>query len=649
MARALAVCALLTTAFIVPASALGNDPGCRPDPHPCGDAWPSELSGPFDLAEVRNVKVRSHDGVLLDGWIASPSVPPGTRTPTILVSSPYFDEPQIDQASLYRDPGHPAEVPGGIAGTGQFGSFWDDDPGSLAARVHGPGFPAIRLIKRGYTLAFFSVRGTGSSGGCFSLGGRAEQRDQKAIIDWIEKQPWSNRRVGMSGLSYMSWTTWSAAVQAPNALKAILTAGDLVDFYQFGYSPQGGKSLDSEYLTVYSANASALGGALSGRTDFLDHAACTEFTKHTGREGLSLGKDRNGAFWRERSVLPRLSRVRAAVLDTSGYDDLPGHRYQDSTIWGSLPEETPKVQFRGWWAHEFPAPNNSAATTLDLPSGTVDWETVVVAWFDYWLKGIGPAPETGVVYHQDQNLDWHEGPGWSPSPDQKEVLYLSDVGLTSGRRDASTSFRAAPPPLDQGFGGSAANATVNGAVGVTVAAKDEGMKFSLCPDADTSNLSRTYSTQPSTSPALIAGNPFVDLSLSSDEPGGMVTAELWDLGPDFECTGPVFYGARWLGSGSVDLNFVADPFRSTPFPVDRVTEVRIDLSDVTYTLEPGHRLVLVLSHGEAYERVGTSYFPTITIGGSSELVMPVAEGTLGGLAPTRTYPPRPFTSRGYSD
>jgi len=607
---------------------------CPEDPHPCGDEWPDGLNGPFDLAEVRPVKIPSHDGVMLDGWVASPSVPAGTQTPTILTVSPYFDTPR--QAALVRNPNSPLSVPGGIAG--QFASFWDDSNTSVTTHDHSTGFPPIRLIKRGYTLVYVSVRGTGSSGGCFEMGGNNEQLDGKAIVDWIAAQPWSNQRVGMSGLSYMSWMTWSTAVQAPSALKAILTAGDLIDFFQFVHSPQGARSpFWDQYLNEFAANVSTRGGALSTRTDFLGHATCTEFTNYTTREGLSLGSDRNAAYWQERSVATRLPDVRAAVLDTGGYRDT-AHQFQDATIWGSLDRKTPAVQFRGYWGHDFPWPGNAWRTKLDLASGTTDWETVVTAWFDYWLKGIGPEPRTGVVYHQDQDLMWHEGSGWSPEPSKKEVLYLSDTGLTVGPGAASTSFRAVPPPLDH----------VNGERALGIAGDSDGLKFSLCPESAALNVSRTYSA-PVTSKTLIAGNPFVDLSVTSDMAAGMVTAELYDLGPTFTCAGPQVSDARRIATGSADLSFYADAFLSSPFPVGQPTEVRIDLTDTTYTLKPGHRLVLVLSHGEAWESFGTATFPTITIAGSSELILPVAEGGFGGLAPTRTYPPRPFTPPGYTD
>ncbi len=223
------------------------------------------------------------------------------------------------------------------------------------------------------------------------------------------------------------------------------------------------------------------------------------------------------------------------------------------------------------------------------------------------------------------------------------MLYLSDTGLTVSPGAARTSFRAVPPPLDLVSGEQEAADSL----GLDLAGDSEGLKFSLCPELAAVNVSRTYSA-PVTSKTLIAGNPFVDLSVTSDMAAGMVTAELFDLGPAFTCI-PYVSDARWIASGSADLSFYADPFRSSPFPVDHPTEVRIDLSDITYMLAPGHRLVLLLSHGEVWESFGTATFPTITIGGSSELILPVAEGGFGGLTPTRTYPPRPFTPPGYTD
>jgi putative CocE/NonD family hydrolase len=46
--------------------------------------------------------------------------------------------------------------------------------------------------------------------------------DAVTVIDWIARQPWSDRQVGMYGGSYSGAPPWSAAKRAPPALKAIM-------------------------------------------------------------------------------------------------------------------------------------------------------------------------------------------------------------------------------------------------------------------------------------------------------------------------------------------------------------------------------------------------------------------------------------------
>lgn len=591
-------------------------------------AWPEGLSGPFALKEVRNVQVRSHDGTLLDGWIASPAVPAGVRTPTVLTVSPYFDT--AVPATVYRNPSsEPLPVVGetgsGPTGTGR--GYWNDGEMSSAHRIHSLGFPLIRLIRQGYTMAFFSVRGTGSSGGCFQFGGRDEQRDQVELVNWTAKQPWSNGRVGMAGLSYMAYTAWQAAVQAPPALKTIITAGDLVDPYQFVFSPQGSQNpANDEFLSQFDLEMGTVAGVTSGRPQFLQRQGCP-------RAGLALQEvtamgtgDRNAPYWRERNLSLRLPSVRASVLDTAGYLDLGGHIFQTDMIWGSLDRRLPKQQVRGWWAHEFPGPENSVQTRLDLPSGKVSWERVVLRWLDHWLKGIGPAPRDRVL-HQDQKLGWHEGTEWPPRPGGKQVLYLTGSGLVPFAKPGVTSFRSVPSPQDAGG--------MNG-----------GIEPALCPEGPNAVTSSTYLTTPVASRTLIAGNPMAYLRLSSDRPDAMVTASLFDIGPDFSCTGPTYSDAQWISTGSADLSFHGSPFVARPFPVGTQVGIRIDLTDVTYTLAPGHRLALTLGHG-SFLGAGSRSVPTVTVLGTSQLVVPVVGGTLGGKRPVLTYPPRPFTPRGY--
>jgi predicted acyl esterase len=442
MVLATGLAVLAGTASVATAGSGEDD--CR-DPYPCERAWPEGLNGPFALKEVRNVQVRSHDGTMLDGWIASPAVPAGVRTPTVLIDSPYFD--LVIDTIVSRNPGAPplptCQLPGN-----QFCGYFDDKTLYSVQATNFLGLRPIDLIRKGYTLAFFSVRGTGSSGGCFEWGGRNEQRDQVALVNYLARQPWSNRRVAMGGVSYLAYTTWQAAVQAPPALKAIVTGGDLTDLFEFFHSPQGALApAVTAYRSDYEAFVGGGGGALSGRPQFLQHEACPHAVIASQvAESLVTG-DRNATYWQERNLSRRLPSVSAAVLHTDGYFD-PGHAFQSDPIWGSLDRRTPRVQIAGYWAHEYPAPENTAKTKLDFPSGTVTWKGTVVRWLDYWLMGVGPAPRTDVVYHQDQDLKWHESSSWSARPAGKQVLYLAGDQLAPTSRVSSTSFLSAPAPTD---------------------------------------------------------------------------------------------------------------------------------------------------------------------------------------------------------
>jgi putative CocE/NonD family hydrolase len=563
------------------------------------------------------------------------------KTPTVLVASPYFDV--FVPFSLLENPAI-APYPGcDLTGLGC--GYWHEGT-NVQARVNFLGFPPIHLIQQGYTLAFFSVRGTGSSGGCFSWGGRDEQRDQVVLIDWLVKQPWSNGRVGMGGLSYLAYTSWQAAVQAPKALKTIVTSGDLTDLFQLFHTPQGALNpAIAGYLSPYETEVGAGGGAVSRRTDFLQHEACPHADLPGNVATGAVTGDRNAAYWKERNLSLRLPAVRAAVLHTDGFLD-PGHAFQSDEIWGSLRPDTPEVQVAGWWAHEYPTPDNTTKTTLNFPSGVVTWESMVVRWLDYWLKGIGPGPHTSVMYHQDQDLRWHESTSWSAAPDRKQVLYLNGAQLTPTAGPGSTNFLSAPTAFDAAW----TEQGVKGELGVqTEPDGRSGLEASLCPGVGALGLSSTYLTKPVTGRTLIAGNPFAFLRMSADRPGGIVTATLFDLGPDFMCAGAHYSGARWVSSGAADLSYYRTPFLAHPFPVGHPTPVRLDLRDVTYVLAPGHRLALVLDHGDLAQSGGAKDFATVTVLGDSQLVVPVAAGTLGGKRPTLRYPQRPFTPRGYRD
>ncbi len=635
---------------------------CPPEPHPCGGEWPEGLDGPFELDRVEPVRVTvpldwsDPDGaqIELDGTLGFPNLPEGVRAPAILISTPYNGRCNVEghnaRWQCFRDPAgrDPITVVGETCPTPD---YWDDQPPNPACFEgtdhinNSLGLPPVDLVKQGYVVATFTVRGTGGSGGCFGFGGTNEQRDQKALVDWLAAQHWSNERVGMGGISYMSWTTWQAAVQAPTALKTIVTFGELVDLYQGFHTPQGALSaIPGVGLDAYFAQWSLGNGAASGSYDWIGRACPESIASFSTRTALEYGTEiRDRAYYEERSLLSRMDDVEAAVLSTHGFSDGLVHGYQDSMLWDLLPQ-VPKRFIRGWWGHMFPSNFYEGAATspdgrdyepLNAAWSEPEWRSILIRWLGYWLKGIGTPGRIDVMDSSAAGpggplADWvSSSHGWS---NPEEVLYLASSSLKPSPGGDSATFRDAP-----------------------IAGPDsriDGLDGSLyCGD----RLRRVvYETAPLDDDVAIVGNPYMYLNLSSDMPGGIVDVTMVTVPPGFDCSKVGSRRLRMISMGTADLRFHDSPYVGRDFPTHDPTHVRIDLTDLAMRVPTGHRIAIVVSRGEhtgvgiRWHRNGRAQdMPQITIHAGDEatashIVLPIADGTLGGSAPTIAYPPRPF-------
>ncbi len=321
------------------------------------------------------MQVVSDDGVSLDGWIGLPDLPPGVRAPVVLNSTPYLSTCIVHITSgCLRNPGTPA--------------WWADGPMQNDQAWAGLGVPPIGWIRRGYAVATFSIRGSGHSGGCFDLGGLAEQHDQRALVDWLGSQPWSNGRVGMGGFSYPGGTTWQAAVQAPEALKAIVSVAPITNYYEYLFSPQGARSttnllVTSELFPQYSSPS--VNDDLAGLVPpLVERAGCPLPDRTPVANATSyLTGQRSASFFEPRDLMARLGDVRAAVLHAQGYSDF-SHYFQDRTISASLPPTTPVREVRGWWFHDASArPGGGSSPT----SAACSIGSTSTTWIGRWSAG----------------------------------------------------------------------------------------------------------------------------------------------------------------------------------------------------------------------------------------------------------------------
>lgn len=620
-------------------------------PHPCGGEWPTDLEGAtFDLLPIEHIRIPSStyavDGVELDGWIVRPNVPEGVTVPVLLHSSPYLGDCRFDNVvgtTCRSTPDDPAMMSDDFVGPG--------------AAVYHWGTPALRLAKAGYALVMVSTRGTGRSGGCFSGLSQESQDDQATLVGWAGSQPWSNGRVAMGGISAPAATAWEAATnpQTPSALKTIVTAGIVSDPYTLLRSPQGApETYGSATFGLYGFNSLVppLGGAQhSWAADGAIEDVVTSRPERLCADQLVekatpitavVSPDRSESYWAERRLIDRFDQVSAAVLLAQGFND-DGHDWQDDIVWEAL-TSAPKRRLVGQWAHDFPYGtdygNPSLRVTLDPEWENNQWGSLVTAWLDYWLKGIGSPERLGIVDYQDNQGAWHDSTAWPPKEAKEEVLYLAGDNLAPEPDGSSRSFLSAPD-------------ITNSHVGANQVDFPYAPYSALCQDPVHGTLPTglAYLTPKLDEDLLLAGNVFAYLRLTSDQPGGLITAKLIDIGPNEQLCDE--FGqprdVRQIERAAADLrfhagNFVAEDFRTDGQP----TSVRLDFADLAYKVLKDHRLGLILSYGETHSDFVGAPFPQIGVLGdggalASHLVLPLVEDSFGGMKPKLDYPVRPFT------
>ncbi|ADG96660.1 hydrolase CocE/NonD family protein [Segniliparus rotundus DSM 44985] len=97
-----------------------------------------------------------------------------------------------------------------------------------------------RLLQSGYAQVVVDQRGTGFSQGTWQVLGKREQLDDKEVVEWASEQPWSNGKVGMTGVSYSAINQLQAAQQHPKGLKALFPVVPSADLVADVVAPGGG-------------------------------------------------------------------------------------------------------------------------------------------------------------------------------------------------------------------------------------------------------------------------------------------------------------------------------------------------------------------------------------------------------------------------
>ncbi len=377
---------------------------------PAGTTWEASATGTGNANARLEFLVRPVDGIA--GMLNLSNLSQATYE---LEPTSYFPVPSFDGTPLWVEVTKPV-------GEGPWPTIIASSPynGEVNRGVN----PAMwqywtqDWAMRGYVAVNVDVRGYGMSGGCVEVWGINEQKDQAFIVDWVAQQSWSDGNVGFYGQSYVGTTPVAAAVQTPEALKAIIAVAPVINSYNdwhYGGVPNGEAALSPVAYQVLTAAPAA---PEPGRTDmasFLAQATsgiCDPSLLPRANDPRAVYNE----FYEERDFSLRAGDIKAAVLYTEGFEDA---NVKSAMIPGWFNEITaPKLGVFGHWLHQHPA--------------RMDQEALFVAWMDQYVKGKDMGFENVPNAVISAESDYHRTADAWPPVDGEEVnfkLGASDILL----------------------------------------------------------------------------------------------------------------------------------------------------------------------------------------------------------------------------
>lgn len=484
-------------------------------------------------------------------------------------------------------------------------------------RSIGGNFDVLRAVRAGYAVVVQDTRGRYGSGGTFNPF-FDEANDGADTVDWAATQEWSDGTVGMFGASYFGATQWTAASQAPAALRAIApyVTGDQ---YYDGWAYQGG-AFELGFNLHWTLSSLALGEVLrrlgtgeASAEEFADLVAAVDDNERLYRrlplsnppelKGLApyyedwLAHPSYDEFWRATAPREAYGKITVPALNMGGWYDL----FLAGTLanyvgmkahGGSLLARRPRLVV-GPWAHG-PSAGTFAERSYGLMSGTdtADLTGLQLRWFDWLLRGRDNGIETEKpvrIFVMGADV-WRDEADW-PLPDTEYVDYFLHSGgranTSAGDGHLSVESPGDEPedvylydprdPVPTRGGGTFLPGL---GLGVNAGPRDqrpvEGRHDVLC-----------YTTPPLAEALEVTGPVLAVLHISSSALDTDFTAKLVDVHPDGR--------AQNVADGILRARYRESLSAPRPLEPGRIYEVVVDLVATSNVFAAGHCVRLEVS------------------------------------------------------
>lgn len=445
---------------------------------------------------------------------------------------------------------------------------------------------AAQYVPYGYAVAVAHVRGSGQSGGCFSVGGPDEARDGYSLVEWVANQSWSNKRVALMGTSYVGTTPISTATLHPPHLTTIVPVSGVSAWYRY-YFENGVPRFFGElpFGVVYTDQPLwAATGLVPKPRDPVSYASSAPATAQCGAEQMQHAYANGGdydAYWHARDYVKDLQNATAPMLYAHGFLD----ENTPTSLVTDFYNAYPAIK-RGWFQQH----------GHGVPGSFKEYHAYVHRWLDYWMLGLdNGALDAPHVVVQDNRGKYHNELQWPPLATNATSFWLGNGKLETAAPAAGTlsytdDARGAQEVRDAGA------------------------------PADGTYL--RFVSSPLEADLHLAGAPRMELAAASSATSTQWDVLLFDQAPGDASSAPVFVtrgylDARHGGAGSLDHGVDVTP--------GKVANYSWPLHSRDVVVAKGHRLVLTLASSDKYvlpDKPGATN--TVQLG-PSRLVLPVEE------------------------
>ena len=454
--------------------------------------------------------------------------------------------------------------------------------------------PAPFFAARGYIAIFAEERGTGRSEGVMKDYFDAQSfRDGYDLVEWAAAQPWSDGKVGLWGISFGAINATRIAALKPPHLKAIAVNSSYANFYGDHWYPGG---VRSNHPYVWHGAPNVLYTMLRGPVyddgkggQVVDLETWKRHIADNGWEGFfrpQWDHDTYDAYWQEKDLRSKYATFEVPTLQVANFFDHARNHdeaYQNYLVLKA--KKVPQKLIAGPWTHGAMGPTQ-----------IIDFEQVMLAWFDHFLKGLntGITEEPPVSVFVMRENKWRAEEDWPIARTKPSRYYLTSTGdLTSkvpGPAPAPPRRFVYHPWVGSAAGpyGTWFNASYTDYIGLADQRPDEAESL-------------TFTSEVVAAPTEVTGMASVNFYATSSAVNTDFTVKLSDVQPDGRSE---LVTRGWINSSYRESNL--NPARpedwkvSPPTPImpGKVYRYRVTLQNIAYQFKPGHRIRVTIASSD---------------------------------------------------